>query len=54
MDANAKPHSAKPSIRERIRAFGRTYFSRNTERAIFFFLTVAMLTMGLLAKMHLL
>ncbi len=41
-------------LKERFRRFGRTYFSKNAERTLFFILTVAMLVMGLLYKANLL
>lgn len=34
----------------RFKKFGRIRFSKNAERTLFFFLTLAMLLMGLLAK----
>ena len=52
-EKNDSPQSAKPSLKERVKAFGRIYFSKNAERTLFFFLTAAML-MGLLVKMELL
>jgi hypothetical protein len=53
-EKNDSPQSAKPSLKERVKAFGRIYFSKNAERTLFFFLTAAMLLMGLLVKMELL
>ncbi len=38
---------------DRIRAFGRMRIPRETERTLFFFLTLSMILLGLLAKVGL-
>jgi len=39
--------------KERIKKFGRSYYSKNSERTLFFIFTLAMLAMGLLYKTNL-
>ena len=39
--------------KERFKAFGRSYFSRNAERTFFLIFTLVMLAMGLLYKTNL-
>jgi len=44
--------SEKLKIRECIREYGRMHFDKEIERRLFFFLTVTMLVLGLLAKLE--
>lgn len=39
--------------KERIKTFGRIYYSKNAERTLFFIFTLAMLAVGLLYKTNL-
>ncbi len=40
------------SIKERFKTFGRVRFNKNTERTVFFVLTLIMLAAGLLVKIE--
>ena len=48
-----KPNLTGQARMERKRTFGRIHYSKQTESTLFFILTMAMLVMGLLAKVGL-
>jgi len=51
MESSTTPEPSSTS--ERFKTIGRVRFSKNTERTVFFFLTLAMLAAGLLVKIEL-